>query len=175
MPQDTGRGKFVAMPAGRPSEYDPAFAKQAQKLCELGATDQELADFFDVDVRTIYRWKHNHDEFCQALKSGKAVCDERVERSLYQRAIGYEQEEVKIFMPANAANPVYAPYRAKVAPDVTAAIFWLKNRRSQDWRDRKDIDHTSSDGSMTPKGFDASGLSTQTLRELMAAKNAPDA
>src|SRR5690348_14981726 len=112
------------MPAGRPSSYDPDYARQAAKLAELGATDQEVADFFEVDVRTIYRWKHDHDEFCQALKTGKTVADDRVERSLYQRAIGYEQEEVKIFMPANAEKPVYAPFRAKVAPDTTAAIFW---------------------------------------------------
>ena len=116
----------------------------------MGATDQEIADFFEVDVRTVYRWKHDHEEFCQALKAGKDVADERVERSLYQRAIGYEQDEVKIFMPANAPEPVYAPFRAKIAPDVTAAIFWLKNRRSAEWRDKQEVDHTSSDGSMTP-------------------------
>src|SRR3546814_984151 len=81
------------MPAGRPASYKKAFAKQAQKLCELGATDQEIADFFEVDVRTVYRWKHDHDEFCQALKAGKEIVDERVERSLYQRAIGYERSE----------------------------------------------------------------------------------
>lgn len=127
---------------GRPSSYDPAFAEQARKICALGATDQEIADFFDVDVRTIYRWKHNHDEFCQALKAGKDVADERVERSLYQKAIGYEQDEVKIFMPSGAAEPVYAPFRAKVAADTTAAIFWLKNRRSQEWRDTKDVSGT---------------------------------
>jgi len=136
---------------GRPTAYDDVFAKQALKLCELGATDQELADFFEVDVRTIYRWKHTHDEFCQALRAGKAVCDERVERSLYQRAIGYEQDEVKIFMPAGAAVPVYAPFRAKVAPDVTAAIFWLKNRRSQEWRDRQL--HGSDPENPLPTGF----------------------
>lgn len=129
------------MPAGRPSAYKPEFAKQAAKLAELGATDQELADFFEVEVRTIYRWKHDHDEFCQSLKVGKDVADSRVERSLYQRAIGYEQDEVKIFMPANAANPVYAPFRAKVAPDVTAAIFWLKNRRKDEWRDKSEVEH----------------------------------
>lgn len=123
---------------GRPSAYRKEYAKQAAKLCALGATDQELADFFEVDVRTIYRWKHDHDAFCQSLKSGKEAADERVERSLYQRAIGYEQDDVKIFMPANAPNPIYAPYRAKVAPDVTAAIFWLKNRRSQEWRDKQE-------------------------------------
>lgn len=135
---------------GRPPTYKRVFAKQAAKLAELGATDQEMADFFDVDVRTIYRWKHDHDEFCQALKAGKQIADDRVERSLYQRAIGYEQDEVKIFMPSGAEEPVYAPYRAKIAPDVTAAIFWLKNRRSQEWRDSSQIDHRSGDGSMTP-------------------------
>ena len=130
------------MAAGRPPSYKKDFAKKAKKLAELGATDQEIADFFEVDVRTVYRWKHDHSEFCQALKVGKVIADERVERSLYQRAIGYEQDEVKIFMPANAAEPVYAPFRAKVAPDVTAAIFWLKNRRSQDWRDKREVEHS---------------------------------
>lgn len=144
---------------GRPATYKAKFAKQAEKLCQLGATDQELADFFEVDARTIYRWKHDHDDFCQALKAGKDVADERVERSLYQRAIGYEQDEVKIFMPANSPSPVYAPFRAKVAPDVTAAIFWLKNRRKDEWRDKQEVDHTSSDGSMTPARVELVALS----------------
>lgn len=127
---------------GRPTKYRPDFAPQAVKLCALGATDQEVADFFEVDVRTIYRWKHDHDEFCQSLKVGKETADERVERSLFQRAVGYEQDEVKIFMPANAAAPVYAPYRAKIAPDTTAGIFWLKNRRPEQWRDKQDVEHS---------------------------------
>lgn len=126
---------------GRPTLYEPSFARQAEKLSELGATDQELADFFEVEVRTIYRWKHEHDEFCQSLKVGKQVADTRVERSLYQKAIGYEQDEVKIFMPSGASEPVYAPFRAKVAPDTTAAIFWLKNRQSAAWRDKTEIEH----------------------------------
>lgn len=134
------------MPGGRPSDYRDEYAAQASKLAVLGATDQELADFFEVDVRTVYRWKHDHDEFCQALKVGKDIADERVERSLYQKAIGYEQDEVKIFMPANAPEPVFAPYRAKIAPDTTAAIFWLKNRRSQDWREKKTTELTDPDG-----------------------------
>jgi hypothetical protein len=133
------------MPAGRPAKYDDRFALEATKIAQLGATDQEIADFFDVDVRTIYRWKHDHDEFCQALKTGKEVADERVERSLFQRATGYEQDEVKIFMPANARAPVYAPFRAKIAPDTTAAIFWLKNRRPDQWRDKSEIEHSASE------------------------------
>lgn len=135
------------MTAGRPTLYHESYVRQAEKLAELGATDQEIADFFEVDVRTVYRWKHDHSDFCQALKVGKEIADERVERSLYQRAIGYEQDEVKIFMPGGAEAPVYAPFRAKIAPDVTAAIFWLKNRKGQDWRDKteRDVNHGVQD------------------------------
>lgn len=140
--QETGK----AGPGGRPTLYRPEYADQAKKLCELGATDQEMADFFEVDVRTVYRWKADHDEFCQSLKAGKAIADERVERSLYQKAIGYEQDEVKIFMPASASEPVYAPFRAKVAPDTTAAIFWLKNRRPDMWRDKSHSEVTGANG-----------------------------
>lgn len=131
---------------GRPTAYKPDYAKQAAKLCQLGATDQEIADFFEVGVRTIHNWKHSHDDFLHALKSGKEMADDRVERSLYQRAIGYEQDEVKIFMPSGAEKPVFAEYRAKIAPDTTAAIFWLKNRRSQQWRDVKAQELSGPDG-----------------------------
>jgi hypothetical protein len=127
------------MPAGRPSAYQDSYPKQAEKLCELGATDAQIADFFDIAQSTLYLWKHQHPKFSEALKAGKANADERVVRSLYQRAVGYEQDEVKIFMPAGAAEPVYAPYRARVPADTTAAIFWLKNRRSDEWRDRSDV------------------------------------
>lgn len=130
------------MAGGRPTDYKDAYAGGARKLARLGATDQEIADFYEVDVRTIYRWKNTHEEFCQSLKVGKDEADDRVERSLYMKAIGYEQEEVKIFMPAGAAEPVYAPYRAKIAPDTTAAIFWLKNRRKEQWRDKQEIENT---------------------------------
>lgn len=136
---------------GRPSEYREAYAEGARKLARLGATDAEIADFYAIDVRTLYRWKNTHTEFCQALKAGKDEADDRVERALFHRAVGYEQEEVKIFMPAGAEEPVYAPYTAKIAPDTTAAIFWLKNRRPDEWRERKAIEHTSPDGSMTPQ------------------------
>ena len=136
----SGQTPSAKSKGGRPSPYKPEYATQAEKLCLLGATDQEIADFFKVDVRTIYRWKHDHDEFCQAVKIGKDKLDDRVERSLYQRAVGYEQEEVKIFMPSGATEPVYAPYRAKIAPDVGAAKLWLTNRRGDVWREKTEQD-----------------------------------
>lgn len=130
------------MPAGRPTKYKPEFVGQAQKLAALGATDREVAEFFEVDERTLNRWKHTQPEFCQALKVGKDAADERVELSLYRRAVGYSHDAVKIFMPAGAEKPVYAPYTEHFPPDTTAAIFWLKNRRKEDWRDKQEVEYT---------------------------------
>lgn len=124
------------MAGGRPSKYTQEFAIQAERLCKLGATDKDLADFFEVTTVTIWRWNSEHEEFCYALKVGKATADERVERSLYHKAVGYSFEAVKIFMPANATEPVYAPYTEHVPPSDTACIFWLKNRRPEAWRDK---------------------------------------
>lgn len=162
------------MSGGRPSSYRDEFATQAAKLSALGATDQEMADFFEVNVATVYRWKHDHPQFCEALKTGKEVADDRVERSLYQKAIGYEQDEVKIFMPGGASEPVYAPFRAKIAPDTTAAIFWLKNRRSQEWRDARLIGSDPANP-LPVAGLDVSKLSTDVLQEILAARDATDA
>lgn len=123
---------------GRPTLYKEEFAKQAEKLCRLGATDADLADFFEVNTSTIWRWSSRHEEFCNALKNGKDAADDRVERSLYQRAIGYEHDAVKIFQ--DKGEPLIVPYREKMAPDTTACIFWLKNRRKGEWRDK--IEHS---------------------------------
>lgn len=126
---------------GRPTDFKPKFVEQARKLCELGATDMELAEFFGIEVRTLYRWKHDHQDFCQALIAGKDACDNRVERSLYNRAVGYSFPAVKIFMPAGAEAPVYAPYTEHVPPDTGAAMNWLKNRRGDQWREKQEITH----------------------------------
>ena len=129
---------------GRPSKYKPEFAEQARKLCVLGATDLDIANFFEVDARTIYRWKAEFEEFRQSLKRGKDEADDLVEQRLFQRATGYTHDAVRIFMPKDADEPVYAPYVEHHPPDVTAAIFWLKNRRSDQWRDRHE--HSGPDG-----------------------------
>lgn len=118
----------------RPSKYKPEFVKQAEKLCALGATDIELADFFEVNVATLYRWKNEHQEFCEALKVSKEIADDRVERSLFSRANGYEHDEVDIRVVDHVI--VQTPIRKFYPPDTTACIFWLKNRRPDLWRDK---------------------------------------
>lgn len=130
---------------GRPSKYQETYAKQAEKLCALGATDEDLADFFEVSIRTIANWKAQHEEFLQALKGGKDQADDRVERSLYQRAVGYSFDSEKVFN--NKGEIVRAKTREHCPPDVTAQIFWLKNRRSDQWRDKHDHSLSNPDGS----------------------------
>jgi len=132
------------MAGGRPSAYRPEFAEQARKLCEMGATDWDLAQFFEVNTTTIWRWSQVHDEFCNALKAGKEAADERVARSLYHKAIGYSREAVKIMQYEGAV--IEQPYVEHTAPDTTAAIFWLKNRRPKEWRDKTDVEMTGKDG-----------------------------
>ena len=126
----------------RPTKFKEEFIPQAEKLCKLGATDMEVADFFDVDVRTVYRWKGENEAFCQALKVGKDIADERVERSLYARANGYEHEEVDIRVVGGAI--VQTPIRKYYPPDTTACIFWLKNRKTAEWRDKVEQEHSGT-------------------------------
>lgn len=133
------------MPAGRPSKYKQEYAQQAYKLCLLGATDKALADFFEVDEATINRWKDAHKEFCESLKRGKQIADATVAEKLYNRAIGYEAPEI-----------VTASFQGQITdtlevvkhypPDTTAAIFWLKNRQSQQWRDKNQTEVTGEGG-----------------------------
>lgn len=134
------------MPAGRPSKYDPAFCEMAHRLAVQGATDIEIADAFEVHVATLYRWKAEHPELRDAMAFGKEAADDRVEASLYHRAVGYSHDAVKIFMPAGATAPVVAAYREHYPPDTAAASLWLRNRRPDKWRDKQDHEHTGKDG-----------------------------
>lgn len=132
------------MPAGRPTDYKPEYAEQARKLCELGATDYELADFFSVNTVTIYRWRNVHEEFCNAVTCGKEAADQRVARSLYNRAVGYTYESEKVFN--HQGEILRAPIAEHVPPDPGAAMNWLKNRQPAEWREKVVTEHTGKDG-----------------------------
>ena len=127
---------------GRPTKYKKEYNDQVEKLCKLGATDEDLADFFNVSVSTINNWKLKEHQFVESIKRGKQIADMNVANSLYNRAIGYEHPEDKIFN-ANG-EPLVVPTVKRYAPDPTAAIFWLKNRQPSKWRDKQDIEHSGN-------------------------------
>ncbi len=114
--------------------YQSDYADQATELCRLGATDEELAEHFEVCVRTIYRWRKSHEEFARAVITGKKQADTRVERSLYLRAAGCSVDRVKVFRQTGDTDPVYAHYERQFAPDPNAALRWLRVRQPHNWR-----------------------------------------
>lgn len=130
--------------AGRPSKYLPEYAEQAAKLAKLGATDIEIADFFKIGKSTLNRWKAEHDGFRASIKTAKKEADARVERSLYERACGYEHEEVHVSNYQGAVT--LTPIRKIYPPDTAAAAFWLKNRAPDRWREIKAVELTGAGG-----------------------------
>jgi hypothetical protein len=125
---------------GRKSTFDKRFIDVAKRMAYLGATDEDLAIAFGVTMKCVIEWRAKHPQFGEALKLGKKEADQRVERSLYQKAVGYSYDAVKIFMPAGAKKPVIVPYREHVPPSDVACIFWLKNRDPAHWRDAWQIE-----------------------------------
>jgi DNA-binding XRE family transcriptional regulator len=125
---------------GRPTKYDPKMNKQARKLSLLGATDKELADFFEVSEATINNWKLEHPKFLESIKAGKQDADANVANRLYKRALGFEHdsEEIKVA----DGEVIRVPVKKIYPPDPTSAIFWLKNRQPGKWRDKQEVEQS---------------------------------
>lgn len=129
------------MPAGAPTKYKKEYNKQVYKLCLLGATNQELADFFEVHVNTIKNWYKSESEFLSAVKRGKEKADADVAKSLLKRAKGYRYKEITRENKQGYGKPVVTKVVTKqVAPDTGAAMAWLKNRQPDKWRDKHDLE-----------------------------------
>lgn len=124
---------------GRPTKYKIEYNEQAYKLCLLGHTDEELAEFFEVHVSTIHQWKLDYPDFSDSIKRGKDVADAEVSKSLYHRALGYSHPDVDI--KAVNGEIVETPVMKHYPPDATSAIFWLKNRQPKKWRDKQVMEH----------------------------------
>lgn len=136
--------------AGRPTSYKDEYAEQAYNYCLLGATDAQLANFFNVCVATINNWKNDFPEFLDSVKKGKEIADAKVARMLFDRATGAvikTQQAIKIKDSQfnSEGRKVSEEERIEVVdlvqevpPDTTAAIFWLKNRNPEMWRDKRE-------------------------------------
>ena len=149
-------------PVGRPTMYDPSFNSKVVKFCEMGATDMDIADLLGIDISTLYKWKQRHPELVEAIKQGKTLADERVEQSLYKRATGYSHPEEKIFCSDGVV--VRAETTKHYAPDPTSMIYWLKNRKPKEWRDKHEMVLTGADGG--PVKTENVNVSKLTLEEL---------
>jgi len=95
---------------GRPTKYDADYhPRSALEMASQGLIVAEMAATWGVAKSTVYEWRGKHPEFSDALKTGADNVDDQIEKALYNKALD---------------------------GDTTAMIFWLKNRRSNTWRDR---------------------------------------
>jgi len=123
---------------GRPSEFNEKRVEAIRMMARRGFTDAEMATALCVTQQTLCNWKKDHPEFFESLKDWKSLADEKVERSLYERALGYSCPDVKVFKPAGE-DPTIVDVIKHYPPDVTAQIFWLKNRQPDRWRDQRHL------------------------------------
>lgn len=126
------------MAGGRPSKLDELNLEQVRKLAVKGWTDKEIADFYDVSEQTVNNWKQRNPQFLESLNIGKDEADRKVERALFERATGYSHPDTHIsnFQGQITETPLIKHY----PPDPTSMIFWLKNRKRDDWKDRHQVD-----------------------------------
>lgn len=127
-----------------------------------GLTDEQIANNLCIHAATLYRYKNEHSELCEALKRGKQIIDFEVESALLKRALEYSYTEVttervlrkdeheKVLTDIHGF-PIYdmvitKEVKKEVIPDTTAQIFWLKNRKPKQWKDKQDIEHTGNIG-----------------------------
>jgi hypothetical protein len=127
---------------GRPTKYDDTFPEKAFEWASKGLTNASISANLGISYQSFCEYQNKYVEFFDAIKRGRAIVDEIVENSLYKNAIGYEFEEVctivKIDPSGNPLPSEIKKTKKHIRGDVTAQIFWLKNR-TKEWRDKIDI------------------------------------
>lgn len=156
-----GRGKFVEW-------LTPEGLIKIEGWARDGLTDEQIAHNVGISRSTLAVWKNKYQDISDALKRGKEVVDRQVENALLKRALGYRYEEVTkeiVFDEISQKDEltVTKVVTKEVAPDTTAQIFWLKNRKPNDWRDKQDIQHSGGMDINNP----LKELTTEELKKLI--------
>ena len=135
-------------PGGRPTKYNSEFHPALVKaLGEQGKTVTEICADMKISTSTFVLWQQNHPEFSIAIKDAREKADEIVEQSLYRMAKGYEHEVEKPMVVGDGLGESHVEivkYTERLAPNTTAMIFWLKNRKPKDWRDKQEMEHSGN-------------------------------
>ena len=135
--------------AGKRGKYEDWIADDSllkvQGWARDGLSNEQIAHNMGITFQTLYKWQDKYSELREALKKGKEVVDREVENALLKRAMGYEtveevEEPVEDKETGEVQMRVTKRVKKQVAPDVTAQIFWLKNRKPAEFRDKHDVE-----------------------------------
>jgi len=149
---------------GRPTKYKKEFDEQARKLCLNGFIDAQIADFFNIQESTLNLWKKAHPSFMESLKSGKRYSDDKVVNALYNRAIGYEFDEVK--SESGTTGKKITTTTKHIAGDTTAQIFWLRNRMRDEWTNNPEPEESDQTG----KGLNITFNVSEAVKDVKVTK-----
>ncbi|RYM02789.1 helix-turn-helix domain-containing protein [Sporolactobacillus sp. THM7-7] len=127
-----------------------------------GLSNEQIAHNIGINPDTLYAWIKKFPEISESLKKGKEVVDREVENALLKSALGFKFTEDAV---TNKGDVVEVEKYEK--PNVTAQIFWLKNRKKDVWKDKQEIEHS---GEMNNR-IDLSGVSIDELRRLAHEDN----
>lgn len=146
-----GGAKYMAK-----SKYEDHVLNKLDKVEEWakkGLSDNQIAKNLGIDRSTFYKYKNDHSDFSDAIKRGKEVIDLEVENALLKRALGYKYKEVTKEPIEDSTGKeelkVTKEVTKEVLPDTTAQIFWLKNRKPNEWRDKKEVVNIDSSENLT--------------------------
>lgn len=137
---------------GRPSTYNPAWhPKIAYYMAAVGKKDKDMAEEFGIDVSCLKQWKNRYPDFLAAIKKGKDDPDSAIEGSMFQRCRGYYVTETTTETEEGTRGTVTKTKKNKryIPPDTVAQIFWLKNRKPSEWREKKEIQLIDDDKELT--------------------------
>lgn len=139
--------------AGKRGKYedwlDEDSLLKVQGWARDGLSNEQIAHNMGITFQTLYKWQDKYSELREALKKGKEVVDREVENALLKRALGYEYDEVTQ-EPVTDKDTGITEMRVtkrvtkQIVPDVTAQIFWLKNRKPDEFRDKRDVELSGS-------------------------------
>lgn len=139
--------------AGRRGKYedwlDEDSLLKVQGWARDGLSNEQIAHNMGITFQTLYKWQDKYSELREALKKGKEVVDREVENAMLKRALGYEYDEVTQ-EPVTDKDTGITEMRVtkrvtkQIVPDVTAQIFWLKNRKPEEFRDKRDVELSGS-------------------------------
>lgn len=108
-----------------------------------GLTDEDIAHNIGISRSTLKEWKKKIPAISATLNTNKAIADIRVENALFKKAIGCTVKEKvisKIKNPDGTVTETERTVERELPPDTTAGIFWLKNRKPKDWRDKQEVE-----------------------------------
>lgn len=149
------------MAKGKYKEWlDPEGLLKIEGWARDGLVDEQIAQNIGINPATLYDWKKKYPEISKALKKGKEVVDRQVENALLKRALGYKYEEIKTEKTEEGKKVTVTV--KEVVPDTTAQIFWLKNRKPDQWRDKQQIEHS---GEIRNNPYES--LTTEELKKLI--------